>query len=196
MEQKAALIIVDVQNDFCPGGALAVAQGDGVVAPLNRYIDRFAGAGLPIFASRDWHPEKTTHFKDFGGVWPVHCVQGSYGAEFHRALKLGGEATVVSKGMAADADSYSSFDAVDGAGADLADLLKREGVTRIFVGGLATDYCVKQTVLDGRKLGFEVVLLKDAVRGVDVAPGDSERALREMLDAGAQAVDGFDQLTL
>jgi nicotinamidase/pyrazinamidase len=196
MEQKAALIIVDVQNDFCPGGALAVAEGDGVVAPLNRYIDRFAGAGLPIFASRDWHPEKTTHFKDFGGVWPVHCVQGSYGAEFHRALKLGGEATIVSKGMAADADSYSSFDAVDGAGADLADLLKREGVTRIFVGGLATDYCVKQTVLDGRKLGFEVVLLKDAVRGVDVAPGDSERALREMLDAGAQAVDSFDQLTL
>lgn len=196
MEQKAALIIVDVQNDFCPGGALAVAQGDGVVAPLNRYIDRFAGAGLPIFASRDWHPEKTTHFKDFGGVWPVHCVQGSYGAEFHRALKLGGEATIVSKGMAADADSYSSFDAVDGAGSDLADLLKREGVTRIFVGGLATDYCVKQTVLDGRKLGFEVVLLKDAVRGVDVAPGDSERALREMLDAGAQAVDSFDQLTL
>ena len=196
MEQKAALIIVDVQNDFCPGGALAVAEGDRVVTPLNRYIERFTEAGLPIFASRDWHPEKTTHFKAFGGVWPVHCVQGSFGAEFHRALKLGSSAVIVSKGMAADADSYSSFDAVDPAGVGLADSLKHAGVTRIYVGGLATDYCVKQTVLDGRKLGFDVVLLKDAIRGVDLAPGDSDRALENMIAAGAQMVENVEELAL
>ncbi|MGH7887716.1 MAG: bifunctional nicotinamidase/pyrazinamidase, partial [Candidatus Binatia bacterium] len=189
MEKKAALVIVDVQNDFCPGGALAVADSDRVIGPLNRYIERFAKDTLPIVATRDWHPEKTTHFKAFGGVWPAHCVQGTFGAEFHRALKLGGEATIVSKGMAADSDSYSGFDAVDCAGVGLADLLNRAGVTRIYVGGLATDYCVKQTVLDGLQRGFEVVLLKDAIRGVDLAPGDSTRALREMLDAGAKVVE-------
>jgi len=196
MEKKAALIIVDVQNDFCPGGTLAVVDGDQVVAPLNRYIERFANAALPIFATRDWHPEKTTHFKAFGGVWPVHCVQGTFGAEFHRALKLGSGAVIVSKGMAADADSYSGFDAVDSAGVRLADLLRLQGVQRIFVGGLATDYCVKQTVLDGRKLGFEVLLLNDAIRGVDLAPGDSARAVEEMLTAGARIVESVDEFTL
>jgi nicotinamidase/pyrazinamidase len=196
MEKKAALVIVDVQNDFCPGGALAVAEGDRVVAPLNRYIARFADAGLPIFASRDWHPEKTTHFKDFGGLWPVHCVQGTLGAEFYRALALGSEATIVSKGMAADSDSYSAFDAVNSNGIGLADLLKRSGATRIYVGGLATDYCVKQTVLDGRKLGFDMVLLKDAIRGVDLKLGDSARAVRQMLDAGAEVVESVDEFAL
>ncbi len=196
MEKKAALIIVDVQNDFCPGGALAVAEGDRVVESLNGYIGRFADAGLPIFASRDWHPEKTTHFKAFGGLWPEHCVQGTYGAEFHRALRLGGSAVIVSKGMAADADSYSGFDAVDSAGVCLADLLRVDGVTRIYVGGLATDYCVKQTVLDGLKFGFDVVLLEDAIRGVDVAPGDSARAMQEMLDAGVDVVESVDEFAL
>lgn len=196
MEKKAALVIVDVQNDFCPGGALAVVDGDQVVAPLNRYIECFANAALPIFATRDWHPEKTTHFKAFGGIWPVHCVQRTFGAEFHRALKLGSGAVIVSKGMAADADSYSGFDGVDSAGVGLADLLRVDGVTRICVGGLATDYCVKQTVLDGRKLGFDVVLLKDAIRGVDLAPGDSARAVEEMLDAGAGVVDSVNEFTL
>jgi nicotinamidase/pyrazinamidase len=196
MDKRAALVIVDVQYDFCPGGALAVAGGDQVVAPLNRYIARFARASLPIIASRDWHPAATRHFKDFGGAWPVHCVQGSFGAEFHRALDLGGSAIVVSKGMAADADSYSAFDGVDQAGVGLADLLRGAGVTRIYVGGLATDYCVKQTVLDGRKLGFEVVVLTDAVRGVDIAPGDSARALSEMAEAGALVAESVDALTL
>jgi len=196
MEKKAALVVVDVQNDFCPGGALAVSHGDQVVAVLNRYIGRFADAGLPIFATRDWHPEKTTHFKAFGGIWPVHCVQGTFGAEFHRALRLGGEAMIVSKGMAADSDSYSGFDAVDCAGVGLADLLNRSGVTLICVGGLATDYCVKQTVLDGRGRGFNVMLLKDAIRGVDLTPGDSARALRAMLDAGAEVVESVDEFAL
>ena len=196
MEKKAALVVVDVQNDFCPGGALAVADGDQVVAPLNRYLERFTNAALPIFATRDWHPEKTSHFKAYGGIWPVHCVQGTFGAEIHRGLKLGSGAVIVSKGMAADADSYSGFDAVDSAGVGLADGLRVEGVTRIWVGGLATDYCVKQTVLDGRKLGFDVVLLKDAIRGVDLAPGDSARAVQEMLDAGARVVDSVTELAL
>ena len=196
MDKKAALVIVDVQNDFCPGGALAVAEGDQVVAPLNRYIERFAGAGLSIFATRDWHPAKTTHFKAYGGQWPAHCVRGTSGAEFHRALRLGGRATIVSKGMAADADSYSGFDGVDAAGVGLADLLRRAGVTRICVGGLATDYCVKETVLDGRKRGFDVVVLKDSVRGVDLAPGDSARSLEAMIAAGADMLERFDDLVL
>jgi nicotinamidase/pyrazinamidase len=196
MEKKAALIIVDVQNDFCPAGALAVADGDQVVAPLNRYIERFANAALPIFATRDWHPEKTSHFKAYGGVWPVHCVQGTLGAEFHRALKLSGAVVTISKGVAADADSYSGFDATDSAGVRLAELLRAAGVSQIFVGGLATDYCVKQTALDGRKLGFDVVLLKDAIRGVDLAPGDSARAVATVLDAGARVIESVDEFTL
>jgi len=196
MEKKAALIVVDIQNDFCPGGALGVADGDRVIAPLNRYIERFADAGLPIFATRDWHPEKTTHFKAFGGVWPTHCVQGTFGAEFHRGLELGSSAVTVSKGMVADADSYSAFDAVDSTGVRLAELLRAAGVSQIFVGGLATDYCVKQTALDGRKLGFDVVLFRDAIRGVDLAPGDSARAVATMLDAGARVVENVGEFTL
>ena len=172
MEKKAALIIVDVQNDFCPGGALAVAEGDRVVAPLNRYIGRFADAGLPIFATRDWHPEKTIHFKAYGGLWPPHCIQGSRGAEFRAELALPAAAVIVSAGMAPDEEGYSGFDGVDSSCVSLEELLRRSNVTRICVGGLATDYCVKQTVLDGLKRGFSVTLLKDAVCGVDLAPGD------------------------
>ena len=196
MAKKAALVIDDVQNDFCPGGALAVAGGDQVVASLNRCIERFADYGLPIFATRDWHPAKTSHFKTYGGIWPAHCVQGTEGANFHPLLKFSSAVVVVSKGMAADSDSYSGFDAVDISGAALAELLRRVGAERIFVGGLATDYCVKQTVLDGIKLGFEVVLLKDSIRGVDLAPGDSTRALEAMLQAGAGAIDRVDDLVL
>lgn len=196
MEKNAALVVVDVQNDFCPGGALAVSHGEQVVPALNRYIERFAGAGLPIFATRDWHPKVTTHFKIHGGQWPVHCVQGTLGAEFHVALKLAGGAVVVSKGMAADADSYSGFDGVDSSGVGLAELLRNFAVTRIFVGGLATDYCVKQTVLDGLKQGFAVTLLEDCVRGVDLAPGDSQRALQEMVGAGAATMHDVADLTL
>ncbi|HWH78170.1 MAG TPA: bifunctional nicotinamidase/pyrazinamidase [Candidatus Binatus sp.] len=189
MEKNAALVIVDVQNDFCPGGALAVAEGDQVLRTLNLYIARFRASGLPIFATRDWHPAKTSHFKQFGGQWPVHCVQGTSGAEFHAALELDSQAVIVSKGMAADADSYSGFDAVDAAGVGLAELLHRTKTTRIFVGGLATDYCVKQTVLDGLKQGFAVVVLKDAIRGVDLNPGDSARAMEEMARAGAELIE-------
>src|ERR671919_446420 len=185
MQAKDALIIVDVQNDFCPGGALAVSGGDEVVAVLNRVIERFAEAGLPIFATRDWHPKKTSHFKTHGGLWPAHCVQGTKGAEFHAALKLGNDAVVVSKGMAPDEDSYSGFQATDASGTPLAELLRLKEVGRIFVGGLATDYCVKHTVLDGLAEGFEIVLLADAIRAVNLKPDDGESAIDEMVRAGA-----------
>jgi nicotinamidase/pyrazinamidase len=194
MEKKAALVIVDVQNDFCPGGSLAVAEGDRVALAINRYVERFAAAGLPIIATRDWHPAQTSHFKDFGGIWPVHCVQNTFGAEFHPLLQLGAGALVVSKGTAANVDSYSGFDALDAQGAALAGLLRERGIEQIFVGGLATDYCVKQTVLDGVKHGFAAVLLMDAIRGVDLAPGDSTRALEEMHHAGARAIAGIEEL--
>lgn len=182
---KDALVIVDVQNDFCPGGALAVRDGDRVVPVLNRYIEEFQKSGLPIIATRDWHPEQTKHFKGFGGPWPPHCIQGTKGADFHPELRLPPQAIVVSKGTTGEEGGYSGFEGVDPAGVPLESLLRQLGVERLFVGGLATDYCVKQTVLDGLRLGFEVVLLEEAIRGVDLSPGDSERAVREMVAAGA-----------
>jgi len=194
MEKKAALVVVDVQNDFCPGGSLAVTEGDRVALAINRYVERFAAAVAPVFATRDWHPAQTSHFKDYGGIWPVHCVQYSRGAEFHPVLQLGAAATVVSKGTEADVDSYSGFDARDDRGTSLEVLLRASGVEQLFVGGLATDYCVKQTVLDGLSLGFDVVVLMDAIRGVELAPGDTTRALAEMRRAGAQTIGGVDDL--
>lgn len=196
MLPRVALIIVDVQNDFCPGGTLAVRNGDAIVPVLNRYIDRFTAANLPIFATRDWHPSKTSHFKDYGGLWPAHCVQETQGAAFHSDLTLGPETTIMSKGAAADEDSYSGFQARDSTGNNLADLLRQRGIERIFVGGLATDYCVKATVLDGLNLGFKVFLLQDAIRGVDLEPDDSERAVSEMRAAGAGVLASIDELQL
>lgn len=184
-EPDSALLLVDVQNDFCPGGSLPVADGDQVVPVLTRYADRFREADRPIFASRDWHPARTTHFKDHGGVWPVHCVQGTRGADFHPDLRLPDETIVVSKGMGPEEDSYSAFEARDEDGRPLAQHLADRGVRRLYLGGLATDYCVKHSTLDARRLGFEVILLGDAIRGVDVEPGDAERALDEMREAGA-----------
>jgi nicotinamidase/pyrazinamidase len=185
---KRALIVVDVQNDFCPGGALAVAQGDEVVAPLNKLIEEFLERGEPVFKSRDWHPEKTRHFAAYGGTWPVHCVQNTKGAEFHPELIDDMHIRVISKGLG-DEDSYSAFD-----GTDLALQLQRLGVEEVWVGGLATDYCVKNTVLDALKEGFRVKTLKDAMRAVEVKPGDGARAIAEMQNAGAeiqeQAADG------
>ncbi|HEV8633787.1 MAG TPA: bifunctional nicotinamidase/pyrazinamidase [Chloroflexota bacterium] len=182
----AALILVDVQNDFCPGGALAVPEGDRVVPALNREVDRFSRAGRPVVASRDWHPAETTHFQSGGGPWPPHCVQGQPGAQFHRDLRLPRDAIVVSKGTGPREDAYSAFQARDDQGRALTDLLRRRGVRHLVVGGLATDYCVRATVLDGLRQGFEVTVLEDAIRGVDLQPGDSERARAEMRDAGAR----------
>jgi nicotinamidase/pyrazinamidase len=183
-----ALLLVDVQNDFCPGGALPVAEGDRVVPVLNEYIARFAERGLPVYASRDWHPAETSHFKAWGGPWPPHCVQNTTGAEFHPGLALPPDAVVVSKGMDPSRDSYSAFQASEreGGGTPLDESLRRRGVRTLYVGGLATDYCVRASVLDARRAGFEVVLLEDAVRGIDVKPGDVQRALGEMTQAGAR----------
>jgi nicotinamidase/pyrazinamidase len=179
-----ALIIVDVQNDFCPGGALPVAEGHAIVPVINRLVAAFESNGSPIIATRDWHPLRTTHFNTEGGLWPPHCVQGTRGAEFHPELSLGG-ALIVSKGTEENADSYSAFDARDTNGVQLADLLRARGIERLVVVGLATDYCVKQTVLDGLRKGFAVTVVEDAVRAVEVKPGDAERALEEMARAGA-----------
>jgi nicotinamidase/pyrazinamidase len=195
MERKSALLIVDVQNDFCPGGALAVPEGDKVVPVLNCYVEKFSEAGMAIFVTRDWHPARTTHFTTDGGPWPPHCVQGSKGAEFHPELNLGGKSVVLSKGMPADQDSYSGFDALDSRGVPLLDLLRQSKIDRIFVGGLATDYCVKQTVLDARQNGFEVIVLQDAVRGVNLQPEDSDKALEAMSKAGAKILPGIDRFT-
>jgi nicotinamidase/pyrazinamidase len=194
MREKSALIVVDVQNDFCPGGALAVKNGDEVVAALNRYIARFKAAGLPIFATRDWHPAKTNHFKEDGGPWPAHCVQGTEGAAFHADLRLDEEIVVVSKGTAVDEDAYSGFQGKNQMGVPLADLLSAQGVQRIFIGGLATDYCVKATALDGLKQGFKVVLLSDAIRGVNLSPDDSAQALVAMAKAGADSLASSEDL--
>ena len=169
--KKRALVVVDVQNDFCPGGSLAVAHGDEVVAPLNALIDEFLERGEPVYESRDWHPLQTKHFQAYGGTWPIHCVQNTTGAEFHPQLRQDPRITVVSKGLG-DTDCYSAFDETD-----LAAQLKRQGVQEVWVGGLATDYCVKNTVLDALKQGFKVKALEDAMRPVELQPGDGERAI-------------------
>jgi nicotinamidase/pyrazinamidase len=186
MSGKEALIIVDVQNDFCPGGALPVSGGHEVVAVLNHCIQRFTTGALPIVATRDWHPEKTTHFNTCGGPWPPHCIQGTYGAEFHPSLKLGSHVLIVSKGMGPSEDSYSGFQAMDAQGALLPVLLREKNVERILVGGLAADYCVKHTVLDGLREGFKVTVLEDAIRAVNLQPDDSLQAIAEMLRGGAE----------
>ena len=177
---KKALIVVDVQNDFCPGGSLAVAHGDEVVAPLNKLMKEFLDRGEPVYKTRDWHPEKTKHFAAYGGAWPVHCVQNTRGAEFHPDLLDDPRITTISKGFDERADGYSGFD-----GTQLAQLLRDEGVEEIWVGGLATDYCVKQTVLDGLRNGFKVRALADAMRAVNVRPDDGKKAVEEMRNAGA-----------
>jgi nicotinamidase/pyrazinamidase len=180
-----ALVVVDVQNDFCPGGSLAVPDGDSVVPVLNRYAERFDAQGAAVFASRDWHPPRTKHFAAYGGIWPPHCVQGTAGAAPHPALVLPARTQVVSKGMDPDEDAYSCFQARAEQGGDFASLLAAREIQRLFVGGLATDYCVKATALDALRAGLTVVVLQDAVRAVDVTPGDGARALAELAAAGA-----------
>ena len=190
---KEALIIVDVQNDFCPGGALAVPGGDVVVPVLNQYARHFAERGTPIIATRDWHPVQTRHFKDFGGIWPAHCVQGSVGAELHPALHLPTSTVVLEKGAGSAEDAYSGFQAQNQDGIALTDLLRRHEARQLYVGGLATDYCVKSTVLDALAQGFVVTLLLDAVRGVNLQPHDAEAAIEEMARRGA-AMATFERL--
>lgn len=186
MAHTAALLIVDVQNDFCPGGALQIPDGDRVIDPINRAVDYFAAAGLPILASRDWHPINTRHFKKFGGAWPVHCVHGTTGAEFHPDLHLPEGTVVLSKGINPELDGYSAFEAVSSDGRMLKELLREMEVGRLYICGLATDYCVLCTTLEALRNGFEVTLLTDAVAGVDIVPGASTCAVEDMKAAGAR----------
>jgi nicotinamidase-related amidase len=178
-----ALIIADVQKDFLPGGALGVKDGDQIIPVLNEYARIFKKANAKIIASRDWHPPNHMSFTAQGGPWPPHCVQNSDGAEFHPDLKLPEGTTIVSKATDPAKEAYSVFD-----GTGLAETLKSQGVTRVFVGGLATDYCVVNTVLDAVRLGFDAMVLMDAVRGIDVTPGDVDRAVEKMVRNGAGQV--------
>jgi len=177
-----AVVVVDIQKDFCPDGSLAVKRGDSVVKPTNEVtlVNRRAG-GLNIFTG-DKHPAKTSHFDG----WPSHCIDGTPGADFHQDLVVDPSVDiVVFKGMDKDEDAYSGFDARDSQGNMLDDILKARGIKRLFVGGLATDYCVKATVLDGLRKDYEVFVMEDAVRAVNIKPEDGENAWKEMLDAGA-----------
>ena len=176
-----ALLIVDVQNDFCPGGALAIDQGDQVVPVLNEWLAAAQKQGIPVFASRDWHPEGHCSFQEQGGPWPVHCLQNSQGAEFHPDLRLPADTEIISKGQALDQDQYSALD-----GTGLTETLRERGIRRLWIGGLAQDVCVHATVLDALKAGFEVRLIADATRAVNAQPGDGERALQEMREQGAE----------
>ncbi len=181
---EKALVIIDVQNDFCPGGKLPVPQGDEVVDVLNSYIEIFKAKNLPIFASRDWHPQQTKHFKEFDGNWPKHCLQNTEGAEFHPNLNLPEDTIVLSKGMDPESEGYSAFEGKNKEGKNFQDLLKKKKVKKLYIGGLATDFCVKHTVLEALKRGFQVQLLTDAVRGVD--PEKSEEIEKEMIEKGAE----------
>jgi nicotinamidase/pyrazinamidase len=183
--RETALIVVDIQNDFCAGGSLEVPDADRVVPLLNEYAARFAAAGRPVYASRDWHPEKTKHFQAHGGVWPPHCIQGTKGAEFHPKLQLPPGTVIVSTGMDPEDEGYSAFPSILDDGRDLSTALRDADVRRLYIGGLATDYCVKLTVLDAIAAGFETTLLLDASRGVNLEPHDAEQAIEEMVGAGA-----------
>ncbi|RLG88344.1 MAG: bifunctional nicotinamidase/pyrazinamidase [Thermoprotei archaeon] len=175
-----ALIIIDMQNDFMPGGALPVPKADEIIPTLNKYIALFKSKNLKVIATRDWHPPNHISFKTRGGPWPPHCIQGTKGAEFHPDLKLPKDVIVISKATEPDKEAYSGFE-----GTDLDKVLKEYGIKRLFVGGVATDYCVKATVLDGLRLGYTVFLLLDGIKGVDVNPRDVEKAIDEMLSEGA-----------
>ena len=183
LTKNDALIVVDVQNDFCPGGALAVASGGAVAATMTRVAKAFAAKGAKVLATQDWHPAVHSSFNDQGGQWPRHCVQGTKGAELHPALSLPKGTHIVKKGASPDKDAYSGF--VD---SDLEARIKKANVRRVFVGGLATDYCVLNTVVDALGLGFETYVLTDAVGAVDVEPNDGLRALHLMESSGATLV--------
>ena len=182
--KDAALILVDIQNDFCPGGALAVTEGDEIIATVNRLMPRFP----LVVSTQDWHPANHISFKERGGPWPPHCVQGTPGAELHPALDTNTVANYFRKASSPDKDAYSEFEGVDENGRTLDEFLKSRRVKRVYVVGLATDYCVKATVLDALKLGYEVFAVTDAMRAVNVNPDDGAKALGEMERNGAHLI--------
>jgi nicotinamidase/pyrazinamidase len=179
-----ALVVVDVQNDFLPGGALGIRGGDEILPALNRCLGHFHRLGLPVFATRDWHPPDHCSFAPQGGPWPVHCVAGTPGAEFAPGLRLPPDTGVIDKATRPEREAYSTLE-----GTDLGRRLRTAGVGRLFIGGLATDYCVLNTVRDAVRIGFAVVVLSDAIRAVDVEPGDGARAIAEMQQLGAHFIE-------
>jgi len=181
IKNSDALLVTDMQKDFLPGGALPVDGSDEIIPVLNDYIRRFEDAKAHVLASRDWHPINHVSFNTQGGRWPPHCVQETSGAKFSPDLKLPQHTVVISKATNPAQEAYSAFD-----GTSLPHELRALGVKRLFVGGLATDYCVVNTVLDARKLGFETVVIMDAVLGLNVEPGDVDRAIKTMVANGAQ----------
>ena len=186
-DRKSVLLLVHLQNDFCPGGALAVAAGDQVIPVANECIQFFASEGFSIVATRDWHPPNHCSFKEQGGPWPPHCVQGSLGSQLHPDLKMPPGTLIVSGATNPKKEAYSGFD-----GTSLEERLQDLEAETLYVIGLATDYCVKQTVLDACRLGFRVVVLEDGVRGIDTQSGDSQQALQEMQAAGAIVASSTD----
>jgi len=180
----AALILVDIQNDFCPGGALAVAEGDQVVGVVNRLMRVFP----LVISTQDWHPANHVSFKEQGGPWPPHCVQSTQGAELHPALDTESIKHYFRKASSPDKDAYSEFEGVDENNRTLDEVLKSLNVKSLYVAGLATDYCVLATVLDGLKNGYEVYAITDGMRAVNVDPDDGEKALKEMAAKGARLV--------
>lgn len=190
-EPNSALIVVDVQNDFCPGGALGVTDGDAVVPVLNRWIRAFQAAGRPVIYTQDWHPEGHASFTEEGGIWPIHCVQHTEGADFHPDLVVDGH--VFRKAFQKELEGYSGFDghlaeADDEVGPGLARWLKSKGVQKVYVGGLTTDYCVRATVLDAREEGLDAVFVAAGSRPVNREAGDDERAIADMIAAGATVI--------
>jgi nicotinamidase/pyrazinamidase len=181
LNKTDALIIVDVQNSFCPGGELPVKEGNKIIPTVNKYIQIFQKAGAKFYATRDWHPPNHKSFKEYGGIWPPHCLKGSKGAEFHPDLMLPEGTTVILAGDKPSVEGYSGFDHTN-----LERELKEDKIHRVFVSGLATDYCVKYTVLDAVEKNFETILLIDAIRGVNRKLGDAERAIDEMIMKGVK----------
>jgi nicotinamidase/pyrazinamidase len=182
--KDAALILVDIQNDFCPGGALAVAEGDEVVAVVNRLMPYFEA----VIATLDWHPANHVSFREQGGPWPPHCVQNTFGAELHPALNREPIAKTFRKASTPERDAYSEFEGHDDDGRSLDDYLKSRGVRQVYIVGLATDYCVRATTLDALRLGYETYVVTDGVRAVNVQPDDGRKALTEMQARGAHLV--------
>ncbi len=187
LDEHDALLITDIQVDFLPGGALPVANGNEIIPVVNNYIQHFEVAGGNVIASRDWHPANHSSFKSQGGPWPAHCVQGTEGAKISPQLKLPDHTVIISKATDPKHEAYSAFDSTN-----LDNQLRELGVKRLFVAGLATDYCVVNTVLDARKLGFETYVLMDATLGINVNPGDIDRAVESMRIQGAKQITDAD----
>jgi nicotinamidase/pyrazinamidase len=181
--KDTALMITDIQYDFCPGGALPIEDGDKIVPIFNKYIEKVKREKGYIIATRDWHPADHISFKERGGIWPIHCVQGTEGAQFLKDLRLPEDVMIISKATKRSEEAYSAFK-----GTELDNFLKEKRIRKLLIGGLATDYCVKNSIIDALSLGYEVYFLEDASKGVDLEKGDVEKAINEIVEKGARRI--------